>query len=192
MLVTYELNFLSKHIFIVGTLSFHDGKCHRCWSLIKNMIMSVTWFRSLWQCDDLKTVIQTESNIFYWHIYEHIPVQYKHVFWVLLHMCIFYSFLNVHTHYWLHCNTLFQEAPSQSFRWNLYVSFLSRLAATPNTTNIGLKKVQFSSCCSILVCCVLYMLYNLAGSWRQQRAYEVLSLHTAIVEMVNKKHCLWK
>lgn len=47
MPVTYELNFLSKHIFIGGTLSFHDGKCHRCWSLIKNMIMSRSWFKSL-------------------------------------------------------------------------------------------------------------------------------------------------
>lgn len=46
MPVTYELNFLSKHIFIGGTLSLYDGKCHRCWSLIKNMIMSISCFKN--------------------------------------------------------------------------------------------------------------------------------------------------
>lgn len=46
MPMTSELNFLSKHIFIGFTLFFHDGKCHRCWSLIKNMIMSISRFKN--------------------------------------------------------------------------------------------------------------------------------------------------
>lgn len=46
MPVTYELNFLSKHIFIGGTFSSLHAQCHRCWSLIKNVITSVSWSRN--------------------------------------------------------------------------------------------------------------------------------------------------